>query len=667
MKTKILQNVRMLAIFLGFMAFAISCQDNATQTDINQKSLATQYQGVLTNESDEPIEGAVITAEDNTNVLCFDTTMIDGTFNLENLPIDKSNITLRIFHHNFQNFKIKLIDLINSKDFEKLIKIRLRNNDSCTGKMIFYVKDSTDGGPVVGANVKVSFGNIPIDIKKTNEDGKVVFERMCEGDYSLLIAKDGYHVIKDEFHLGYSDTLEKTYKFLRDDTIKCCASLKVIVRDNETKQALENVEVKLQGMRLNFIDVKKTNNDGIAYFENICEGKYWIRVAKEHYKVVEEDLNFEDCEAKVLELSLQKLEQNGDTCCDNKASITIKNEDGELINGAKVKLWRGDHLINTKASENGVVLFNELCSGKYGVSIIKEGYKPIEWNFTVTCKETLEFTKTLTKVPSDTCCHNKALITLKNENGELLNGATVKLLSGNNNVITKTTENGSVLFTELCSGRYSASASKDGYRPIEWAFVVICDQNVELTKTLHSVTSDSCCDNKVSFTINNTNNDLLNGATVKLWKDNVNIMTKTAENGTAHFEDLCSGKYMVKITKDGYKPMESDFTVTCHQTLQFTKTLAYEHNDQVDTCYNAIIKFKVRNGNEEPIAGATVIISGGGYYHNGVTNNEGYFVQEHLIAPANYSITISKDGYETLKFDWKLEHCETYTKAVILR
>ena len=576
MKRRIFQNVRVLAIFLGLMAFAISCQDNATQTDINQKSQATLYQGILTNESDEPVEGAVITAEDDTQVLCFDTTLVDGTFKLENLPIDKSKITLRIFHYNFQNFKTKLLDLINSKDFEKLIKIRLRNNDSCCGKMIFYVKDSIDGGPVVGANVKVSFGNIPIDIKKTNEDGKVVFERMCEGDYSLLIARDGYHVIKDEFHLGYCDSLEKTYKFLKDDSIKCCSSLKVIVRDDSTKQVIENAEVKLQGYKRDFIEVKKTNGDGVVTYENICEGKYWVRVAKEHYKVVEEDLTFVDCEAKTLEIHLKKLEQNTDTCCDNKVAIKLKNINGELINGATVKIWRNGSILNTKTTDNGSVLFAELCTGKYGVSVSKDDYKPLEWDFTVTCGKSLEFVKTLEFLHKDSCCDNKATLT---------------------------------------------TVDKDGV--------------------------------------------LIKGATISIWKDNHKIDSKIAENGTAIFDGLCSGKYPITISKDGYKTVNWLLTLSCHQSQDYYITMT--KNQTQEPCDNAIIKIKVSNVEEQPIAGAKVIVSDSVHTYDGYTNNDGYFVKEHLMAPATYTITISKDGLETMKFEMKLEHCDTYTKAVILR
>lgn len=665
MRIKILQNVRVLAIFLGLLAFAISCQDNATQTDINQKSQATEYQGILTNESDEPVEGAIITAEDDTQLLCFDTTLVDGTFKLENLPIDKSKITLRIFHSKFQNFKIKLIDLINSKDFEKLIKIRLRNNDSCCGKMIFYVKDSTDGSPVVGANVKVSFGNIPIEIKKTNEDGKVVFEHLCEGDYSLLIARDGYNVIKDEFHLGYCDVLEKTYQFLRDDdSVKCCASLKVIVRDDSSKQVIENAEVKLQGYKRDFIEVKKTNSDGIVTYENICEGKYWVRIAREHYKVVEEDLTFVDCEAKTLEIYLKKLEQNTDTCCDNKVAIKLKNINGELINGATVKIWKNGAIFNTKTTENGSVLFAELCTGKYGVSVSKDGYKPIEWDFSVSCGKSLEFAKTLEFLHKDSCCDNKVHIILKNKNGELLNGATVKLWLENRTVITKTTENGSVVFEELCARSYSISASKDGYKPIEWKFVVECDKPLEFVKIMELKSEDTCCDNKATFTTVDKDGVLIKGTTISIWRDNHKIDSKFAENGTAIFNELCSGKYPVTISKDGYKTVDWLLTVSCHQSQDYFITMT---KNQTEPCDDAVIKIKVRNAEEQPLAGAKVIISDSVHTYDGYTNNEGYFVKEHLIAPATYTITISKDGFETLIFDWKLEHCDTYTKAVILR
>jgi hypothetical protein len=665
MKQKFLLKVRVIALFLGISLFAISCQDNATQTDVNSKSDASQYQGILTNENDEPIEGAIIFAEDNGQILCTDTTMTDGSFILINLPKDKSNVTLQGSHFKFQNFKIKIQDLINAKDFVKFLKIKMHYRDSCCGKLIFYVKDSTSGEAVSGANVKVSYGNIPIEIKKTDDHGRVAFENMCQGEYSLLIAKDGYKVIKDDFQLGQCDTLEKTYNFTRSDSVQCCASLKVIVRDNETKQAIENAEVRLNGKENRFSEMKRTNADGITYFENICEGKYWIRVSRDHYKVVEEDMTFEDCESKVIEIHMNKIIENTDTCCNNKVSIILKNENGELINGATVKLWQGNHNIRTKTSENGTVLFGELCTGKYGVSVSREGYKPMEWNFTVTCEQSLEFSKTLVKNQDDTCCNNKVSIILKNENGELINGATVKLWQGNHNIRTKTSENGTVLFGELCTGKYGVSVSRDGYKPMEWDFTVTCEQSLEFSKTLVKNQADTCCNNKASIILKNENGELINGATVKLWQGNHNIRTKTSENGTVLFGELCTGKYGVSVSRDGYKPMEWDFTVTCEQSLEFSKTLV---KNQVDTCETAIMKIKVRDSKEEPIVGAKVVISApDGQTFDGYTGQDGYFVKEHLKAPVRYTITITKDGYQSMTFSWTLEHCDTYTKAIILQ
>ncbi|MEN6294557.1 MAG: carboxypeptidase-like regulatory domain-containing protein [Chloroherpetonaceae bacterium] len=665
MKQKFLLKVRVIALFLGISLFAISCQDNATQTDVNSKSDASQYQGILTNENDEPIEGAIIFAEDNGQILCTDTTMTDGSFILINLPKDKSNVTLQGSHFKFQNFKIKIQDLINAKDFVKFLKIKMHYRDSCCGKLIFYVKDSTSGAAVSGANVKVSYGNIPIEIKKTDDHGRVAFENMCQGEYSLLIARDGYKVIKDAFQLGQCDTLEKTYNFTRSDSVQCCATLKVIVRDNETKQAIENAEVRLNGKENRFSEMKRTNADGITYFENICEGKYWIRVSREHYKVVEEDMTFEDCESKVIEIHMNKIIENTDTCCNNKASIILKNENGELINGATVKLWQGNHNIRTKTSENGTVLFGELCTGKYGVSVSREGYKPMEWDFTVTCEQSLEFSKTLVKNQDDTCCNNKVSIILKNENGELINGATVKLWQGNHNIRTKTSENGTVLFGELCTGKYGVSVSRDGYKPMEWDFTVTCEQSLEFSKTLVKNQADTCCNNKASIILKNENGELINGATVKLWQGNHNIRTKISENGTVLFGELCTGKYGVSVSREGYKPMEWDFTVTCEQSLEFSKTLI---KNQIDTCETAIMKIKVRDSKEEPIVGAKVVISApDGQTFDGYTGQDGYFVKEHLKAPVRYTITITKDGYQSMTFSWTLEHCDTYTKAIILQ
>jgi len=484
MKTNLSQKVWVFALFLALVGFMISCKNNPNPVEPNPKADITEYSGIVINENNEPIEGAVVIVVDNGKIICSDTTQEDGTFKLTNLPKEKGSLIIQVFHFQYQSYKGKLIDKINAKDFNYIIKILLKNCDCCTGSFTFYVKDAPEGNALEGVNVKLTFGNKPVDIKKTNEDGRVVFENLCEGDYSVLIAKDGYQVIKDLLHLGVNQNIEKTYYFGRD-SIRCCASLKVLVRDDATKKALENAEVRLNSTNNNFSQTKKTNVNGSVLFENICEGDYWIRVALENYQVVEQNLKIKDCETKVIEVHLTKVAQR-DTCCDNRVTITFKNNHNELINGATVKLWFGGQ----------------------------------------------------------------------------------------------------------------------------------------------------------------------------------NIKTKTSENGKVVFDGLCTGKYEIGIDRDGYKHTEMNFIVGCHQALELSKVLEL---NSVDSCYSAIMKITVRDNNKNPISGARIVITSNGQSWDGYTGDEGYFAKEHLIAPATYTIVISKDGYQSITFEWKFEHCKTYTKAVILQ
>ncbi|HOV92780.1 MAG TPA: carboxypeptidase regulatory-like domain-containing protein [Candidatus Kapabacteria bacterium] len=573
MKTKFSQKVWLFAMFFALIGFMISCKNNPNPVDPNPKADTSEYAGIVINENNEPIDGAVVIVTENDEIICTDTTQVDGTFKLTNLPKEKGSLIIKVFHFKYQSYRGKLIDIINAKDFDNVIKIRLQNCNCCTGSFTFYVKDAPEGNPVIGANVKITFGNKPVDIQKTNEDGKVVFENLCEGDYSILIAKDGYQVIKDILHLGANQNVEKTYYFGRD-SIRCCASLKVLVRDDATKKALENAEVRLNSTNNNFSQTKKTDANGSVLFENVCEGDYWIRVALENYQLVERNLMIKNCEAKVIEVHLTKVAQR-DTCCDNRVTINLKNSGGELINGAMVKIWNNGKILQTKTSENGKVIFDGLCTGTYGISVSRDGYKPIEWTVAVTCHQSLEFSKTLEYVPRDTFCDNKATLTTVDKDGELIKGATISI-----------------------------------------------------------------------------------------WKDNHIIDSKIAENGTAIFNELCSGKYPVIISKDGYKTVNWLLIVSCHQSLEYFITLT---KNQTEPCDDAIMKIKVRNANEQPIAGAKVIISDSVHTYDGYTNNEGYFVKEHLIAPATYTITISKDGFNTIQFEWNFVRCETYTKSIILQ
>ena len=109
-----------------------------------------------------------------------------------------------------------------------------------------------------------------------------------------------------------------------------------------------------------------------------------------------------------------------------------------------------------KTGDNGNFVFENLCLGTYNLIFGKDGYKTQDFSIVLNCENSLEFTKTLLAYTPDSCCKGVIKVAVKDsKTGDIINGAQVKLWQ--NGVLKKTlnTENGYVIFTELCKGAYS--------------------------------------------------------------------------------------------------------------------------------------------------------------------------------------------------------------------
>jgi hypothetical protein len=363
------------------------------------------------------------------------------------------------------------------------------------------------------------------------------------------------------------------------------------------------------------------------------------------------------------------LSQERDSCCNGVIYLTIKDGENRAVQGVYVKLWKDNTIVKTLTTgDDGRVIFRELCKGKYGISFSKDGYKGQEFSIELECNDTLEFNKTILASEQDSCCNGRIKIYAKDKNtGEYIRYGTVKILKDNQVVAGKALENGYAVFERLCQGRYTIKIISETHKTIEFVVELGCNENKEIVKEMESnETRDSCCNGKIIIYLKDKNTgQLVNYATVKLWKGSQVVSSKTPTNGKVIFDGLCEGKYGVDVISDKYKSIEFVLELGCNETKETTQYIELISSN--DTCETAKLKLKIVNGEEQPIEGATIVIENSrGESKEATTNSEGWGVIEGLLAPMDYTITISKDGYTTKTITRRFGECKTYSETVKL-
>ncbi len=535
----------------------------------------------------------------------------------------------------------------------------------CTATSVIKVKNA-EGGNVDSALVKFYFGGQVIREAFT-VNGQVSFNELCEGKHIVSITKPGMKPIEFYFiaECGGTHNFEKTMQQAEQND--CCGIIKVTVIDDSTGFAVKNAEIRLtKGGQL--LSKYNTGEDGIITFTKVCKGSYGLRIAHDLYNVVEKSVGTEtNCDSIYQTIKLVK-KQNSDTCCNNTMKVTVKDANtNAAINNAKVALWKDGKMVKYAYTENGYAIISNICTGNYGVSINREGYKETEFQSSFSCNQTVTLDKKLTPIQQDSCCAEMKFIILDKTTNAPLKNAEVKLVRANSDFWSKlyTNENGQVIFNNLCSGNYWFRIAKDGYKVKEEDGLTIiedsCYTQYFTVKLEANQNVDTCCDNKALFKVKDQQGNLLTGAKIKIMRDGQVVYYDSTQQGQYQTPaNLCTGKYTYLITY-GDRAVDGNFTVGCAQTATIQKVL--EVNGVCCTAKIAI--FPKDASTNEPINGATVKLWKGGQLIRTLTVENGYvkFVE---VCEGNYQISIIHESYTGVEFEVSAV-CDTlkeYTKTL---
>ncbi|TAL70430.1 MAG: hypothetical protein EPN82_02125 [Bacteroidetes bacterium] len=637
-------------IFLTFIFILACTKDNNTNPTNNN-----QIAGIIKDEQDNGVPNAIIEAINSgtaiQGLLGSDTTDEDGKFLLNGMPDDVSKIDLKISHDDFKPVQAKASNFIGKND-RKNVPIKILHEDSCCGQLTIRTFKHLDSSALSGVEVRLNRGDKLIRKAYTNDQGHLVFEHVCAGNYWIRLAKDGYKVIEKAFELNDCDTLDFSYFLLSNDEHDSCCNgvISLTVIDSATQQPLNEATVRLWKGNHKLSEYK-TNDAGKVTFTGICESDYQLSIFKYKYYGKEFQIHMECDDTVDIPILLKPTD---DSCCHGIFRIYPKDKSNDQpLNGALVKLWKDGQLIMQQKSENGVAEFTGICEGTYGFDILLEGYQHIEFSAEIGCNETKEITKQLqTKASLDSCCKGVIEVTvLDSAFNTPLPNVLVRLWKGGQKISEyKTNEQGLVVFREICEGEYGVSLHKEGWLTPEFSFKMNCNDTMRFERKM--VPHSEPCQSQIKIWVKDKKNEqFLNGATVKMWKGDEYKGQKTVENGFVLFGELCAGKYSFDILMDGYKHQELGVEISGNEVKEFTKLLESEH----DSCCNGAIFFNAKDSATGlPIQNVSVSLWKGNQKLSLYKTNEEGMVVFRFICPGDYQISYNHENYKGNEFTFSM-------------
>ena len=428
----------------------------------------------------------------------------------------------------------------------------------CTATFTLHVKNQS-GAKLSGATVQLLYAGAILATDTTDSNGRVYFDELCTGAYTVLVSKQGFE--SRELHFTIGELCKPVEKVLvLENPASCCDGiLTMIVRDDKG-DPVKGASVKIMKGGV-LLETPVTDANGSIVVDHLCNGEYSYRIFKEGWEVLEGVFAINaTCDPVTLNVTLEKQQS---VCCDGILTMIVRDKNGDPVHGASVKIMKGGVLIETPVTDgNGSVVVDHLCKGEYSYRVFKEGWVVLEGVFAInaTC-DPVTLNVTLEQQQS-VCCDGILSMIVRDDNGDPVKGASVKIMKGGVHIETPVTDgNGSIVVDHLCVGEYSYRVFKEGWKVLEGVFAInaTCDP-VTVNVTLHD--DVVCCTGVLTVIVKDDSNDLVEGAYVRLYTAGaLHSAKQTDAAGMAVFTDLCAAKYGVDVKKSGFKTREFAFTI----------------------------------------------------------------------------------------------------------
>ena len=457
--------------------------------------------------------------------------------------------------------------------------------------------------PISGVKFSVKYKNGEnIGEFETNEEGKINIQNIKQGAIiiteELTNEKYEVNIEEKEIQLGYDTTynLEITNKHKK-------GSLEIIKIDKEDNtKKLQGVEFDLLDLQGNVIKHLITDENGVAYVDEINTGNYILKEVKtnEEYRLAQDHNIIINWKEK-LNLTIENERKKGNIKVvkidkDNNA-IKLQGVELEILNNNDEKVTQ------VITDENGEAQINDLPIGTYYIKetktndlyVLKEDKIEVivndgETSEIIIKNEKIKGQIKITKISAD---ENK---TLNLPEGTKLEGIRLNVYDENNNFIEEliTNEQGIALTNRLPKGKYTIKEietnkwyilSTDIYETNiendgEIVELEIANNSknpqIDITKTGPNMAYENQ-EIKYNFDIKNTGNVELEDFT---WYDSLpyNYSKITKISTGTYNQEISYNVYYKTNKKDSYMVLEQNLNSKENNYLDLTKI--YLENDE---------------------------------------------------------------------------------------
>lgn len=377
-----------------------------------------------------PIEGAIVTFNNN-----FLVTKSDGIATFKAF----ASTTPYPYSVKCNGYYIKEDSvLVTSEGVSQTVDVTLTSKPRYS---MTFVVENNEGEKVKEAFVTVTSADEVYSISgNTNQEGKVIFDNIPEGNYYWTVEKKDWLLSSSEEPVFLNEN--KTFDVRLEPIPTHTITFVVYDRNLTTKE-----EIPLKGALVSFGGSTKQSDDN-------GEVSFIVKQATYNYSVSYNQNDNYNPSVGVIDVDQDKTES---LYLDRKSydiEIKVVNLDGVIIPNALVKITNKDNpdeiYLQNKTDEKGIVVFN-LCNGSYNSRTIFEEYYIRDIPFAIN-KENTQFIVNIQVRTS------LVIFKVSDIEDNLVSNAIISI----NNQTKNTLSNGEARF-ELPKGDYPYFVSKNDY------------------------------------------------------------------------------------------------------------------------------------------------------------------------------------------------------------
>ncbi len=409
--------------------------------------------------------------------------------------------------------------------------------------------------------------------------------------------------------------------------------------DGESGVALVGATIVLSSSDGN--ETQYSQNNGSFVFSAIAHGEYDLTITKENFLGLQSKIIIDSSAVHLGTIHL------------NRSS----NADVASIKGVVSDIHTHVALPNAKVTINGSTVFTN-SSGEYqitniqagivNISIESEGYLLSQKELTVTSGFTLQYSVALTSIESINATTNAVVqgIIVDSATNEYLENIKVTLRNSNIEKVIYSTQTGTFLIPNLHVGNYNIIFEKAGYQSIQGTFTISTTQTIDFGIIKLSVDDPEAI--KVTTVKGMVSDAITKEPIVGALINIAGSTTLSAVDGSYTISDLPEGLVTLNVTKEGYKNISVQTTLTQGNTLIFSPAMIESRQSSLKM-YGTILDAN----RSAPLQDVNITISGNSSA-TVFTDSSG----NYLIEPLNKGelhVVISKNGYQTIVLNAMVE------------